>query len=843
MTSLTKSPIRTLKENMMLTSERDIWAFYRMYPKNISQNNPEEEQKTKEMLANLFQLLAPYEDIELVMLPELMNLEDRFTNLAKAFDSKTREIAEYYAKETINLLNREGSVYQPLFILGVKIQQEELAEDFKGVMDSVFRRFSENLLEMFDYEPENQEEVFIRQKEYCQELTNLLYSFGIHPLTEKEMVYVNRMQYIRGLYHRQEDENHWQTVEDITGTYISPSPNASGILRLDDELGTSYCALLPVSDLPANVSKIDLFPFAQNCPFPVELHVKVKYSSGMGNGNGRGLARRIGWLKRRFKDEQTETEMAGEEVTDHLLTIRYLLKHADERLELGKAVVETLTCFVVYGETEAEVREHSQAIIKSLDSIVKVSRARGDQIRLFYSFLYGRRLLPSQKSWRKRMNLEALAEFAYGTVVSLGMSSGWYIGRVDSLGLNGSMGEKTSLEELTYASKRYVFLNLQAIAEGIIGALFDAPHVAVTGKTGKGKTFLVGLLFLFGSFLDVKSLFIDPKGEKKKWFMKLVNDPYYQENYPLFVEYLNSFHYVTLDATKEENYGVLDPFVYLEDIEAREVAVDMVNELSALKKDHKLKGALLQEIEKVLVRRRSNERVGFMHVIEGLKENQDEKIREFGKYLFLAVNQSILRLGFSYGENKGLNFKEKTTILEISNLNLPKDGISYELYSDSDRRSLCLMVSLGRFCEMFGKQDVEQKTSIYFTEAWVFNNSSSGRAIISSLIRVGRSQMNQLVLDTQFIGDLGSEEEKGNFGCVFAFDEESEREQILKHVGLEVNETNLKEMKRMIKGQCWFRDPYGRVDKLNIHCLFEEVAEALRTTSKTANSLTEEAYR
>ncbi|EPI2198991.1 TPA: ATP-binding protein [Enterococcus hirae] len=841
MSELTKSPVRALKENMILTTEKDIWAYYRMYPKNLSQNNPEEAQKTKEMLANLFQLLAPYEDIELVMLPELMDLESRFEKLSEAFDPQTKEIAEYYAQETVNLLNREGAVYQPLFILGVKIRQADLAENFKEIFDSVFRRFSEGILELFDFEPENQEEIFDDLEEHCQELTNLLRSFAIHPLTKKEMVYINRLQYIRGLYHRREDEEHWQLIEDIEGTYISPSKEKAGILRLEDELGTSYCAILPVADLPANLSKVDLFPFAQNCPFPTEVHVKVKYCFANGKGNGM-LSKRVGLLKQRFKTEQEEAEMAGEEVSDHLLTIRYLLKHMNERMELGKAVVDTLSCFVVYGETEAEVRERSQAIIKSLGGIVSVSRARSDQIRLFYTFLYGRRLLDSQKSWRKRMNLDALAEFAYGTVVSLGMSSGWYIGRVDTLGLNGSMGEKTTLEELVHASKKYVFLNLQAIAEGIAGALFDSPHVAVSGKTGKGKSFLVGLLFLFGSFLDVKSLFIDPKGEKKKWFMRLVNDPYYQENYPLFVEYLKSFHYVTLDVSKKENYGVLDPFVYLEDIDVREVAVDMVNELSPLKGDHKLKGALLQEIEKVLEKRRLGDQVGFMHVIEGLKENQDKKIQEYGKYLFLAVDQSILRLGFSYGENKGLDFQTKTTILEIADLKLPKDDLDYELYSDSDRRSLCLMVSLGRFCEMFGKQDWEQKTAIYFTEAWVFNNSSSGKAVISSLIRVGRSQMNQLVLDTQFVSDLGSEEEKGNFGCIFAFDEETEREQILRHVGLEVNETNLKEMKRMIKGQCWFRDPYGRVDKLNIHSLFEEVTESLRTTSKTANSLVEEAY-
>ncbi|MCQ4503945.1 ATP-binding protein, partial [Vibrio parahaemolyticus] len=92
----------------------------------------------------------------------------------------------------------------------------------------------------------------------------------------------------------------------------------------------------------------------------------------------------------------------------------------------------------------------------------------------------------------------------------------------------------------------------------------------------------------------------------------------------------------------------------------------------------------------------------------------------------------------------------------IQDLKLPKDGLDPSLYSDADRKSLCLMISLGRFCEMFGKRDISHKTAIYFTEAWVFNKSNSGRAIISAMARVGRSQMNQLVLDTQFIDDLGS---------------------------------------------------------------------------------------
>lgn len=297
---------------------------------------------------------------------------------------------------------------------------------------------------------------------------------------------------------------------------------------------------------------------------------------------------------------------------------------------------------------------------------------------------------------------------------------------------------------------------------------------------------------------------------------------------------------MTLDASKKSNYGVLDPMIYLDRNNAKQVAQDMIDELSPLKNNFLLKGAVLSSIEQVLNQRDQGETVGLMNVIDLLRSHENKTVKEYGDFLYLTINDSILRLGFSYGENAGLSFHEKVTILEIQDLKLPKDGLDPSLYSDADRKSLCLMISLGRFCEMFGKRDISHKTAIYFTEAWVFNKSNSGRAIISAMARVGRSQMNQLVLDTQFIDDLGSDDEKGNFGVVFAFDEDSEREKILRHLGLEVNEKNMKEMKRMIKGQCWMRDPYGRFGKLNVHCPFEEMAAALKTTEKTSNSEAEE---
>lgn len=833
---VTNQPVKAIQKNCLINQENQIWAYFSVTPKVITQNNPQDIQNHKELLRSLFKLLSKYEDIDLVMYPQTLNLESRFEKMARLIDRKNKAVGTYYTKETVNILTYEGDVYRPAFILGVRVQSLSEAESLKEVFKKAKTAFVDEIMDLLGYEYSRPDLFFEKVQFELQDLNNLLQSYAIRPLNVKEMLYLNRLQFIRGLEHVVTEENQVRLTEDRQSATVKPLLNFKGVLSLSDDLGTTYLSFLPIAELPENMSQVDLFQFGQDLPFPCELRLKVHFPPLKGSVK---MSSKVNWLYNRFKEEEQEELKAGEEPSDRLLNIRYLVRHMKQRMQNGEPVAEWLGCFVVYGKTPEETRQNALYVVNRLNEVMAVYRAKNDQVALFYKNLMGQPL-GDQLHWKNCTNLEGLAELLFGTTSMLGMDYGWYIGRQDVLGEQGSQGEKTSLEEYIQASNRFVFLNPLAVAEGIKGALFDAPHIAVTGKTGKGKTFLVGLIFLYSSFLEVQSLFIDPKGEKRRWFHNLINNPYYQEHYPLFVAHLKSFNYVTLNAQDESNYGVLDPITYLDDTNAKQVAQDMIDELSPLGANFQLKGAVLEGIQEILKLRRDGYQVGLMNVIECLESHNDKQVSEYGKFLRLTVEHSILRLGFSYGENQGLDFKAKTTILEIQDLKLPSDKVDSNTYSDADRKALCLMISLGRFCEMFGKRDAEQKTAVYFTEAWVFSKSIAGKAIISDMARVGRSQMNQLILDTQFIGDLGDDDEKGNFGMIFAFDEDSEREKILKHVGLEVNEENLSAMKRMIKGQCWFLDVYGRIGKINIHCPFEEIREALRTTTKTGNSENEE---
>ena len=102
---------------------------------------------------------------------------------------------------------------------------------------------------------------------------------------------------------------------------------------------------------------------------------------------------------------------------------------------------------------------------------------------------------------------------------------------------------------------------------------------------------------------------------------------------------------------------------------------------------------------------------------------------------------------------------------------------------------------------------------------------------------------NALVFITQSVFDVKDENNiAGNYGSIFAFDEEQERVHILEHLGLENNSVNMDILSNMVKGQCLFKDIYGRVAKLSVHSLFSEWTQAFKTVEKSEVAYAEERY-
>ena len=85
--------------------------------------------------------------------------------------------------------------------------------------------------------------------------------------------------------------------------------------------------------------------------------------------------------------------------------------------------------------------------------------------------------------------------------------------------------------------------------------------------------------------------------------------PVLSETLPFVCRTFAKMSYVTLDATNPRNYGVLDPIVCLSRVDAKQVAQDMIDELSPLGTNHLLKGAVLKGIQEVLVQKKPDNKL------------------------------------------------------------------------------------------------------------------------------------------------------------------------------------------------------------------------------------------
>ncbi|WP_244040579.1 ATP-binding protein, partial [Lactococcus carnosus] len=97
--------------------------------------------------------------------------------------------------------------------------------------------------------------------------------------------------------------------------------------------------------------------------------------------------------------------------------------------------------------------------------------------------------------------------------------------------------------------------------------------------------------------------------------------------YPEICDYIKQIHFVTVDAKKSENHGVLDPLVFLTGQEAKNLIVSMIGEFYDLKQNEQFEKELLQMIEKYLILRENGEKVGTKNIMEALTKSETDRVR------------------------------------------------------------------------------------------------------------------------------------------------------------------------------------------------------------------------
>ncbi|HGH7948878.1 TPA: ATP-binding protein [Streptococcus agalactiae] len=824
-------PIDRIHQNLALRKDKVVVAYYRIPNTPITITDSDKKDSYKAKVAQVIKKLAKYKNFDISLIPKDYLLGEKMSDFEADLADDVKELGLETLDFTVDTLTHEMEIpYQFDWLIGVDLGKGQYNANIKEFIYNQFESIASNFASLAGYEVEVDEDWYKEHSEEELLVYSLLSTLKAKRLTDVDLFYYQRMQFLRYVPHTKSEVIANRNMLNVTDTLIKSLEG--GFLKLESAYGSSFVSVLPVGRFSTIFNGFHLGELVQRMSFPVELRFQAEFidKTKLGGTMGRSNTRYDQIMKEAYNTNTVQQ--------DDILMGAYSLKDLMKKVGNKEEIIEYGCYLVVAGSSLNQLKQRRYAILSYFDDMkVNVYEASHDTPYLFQALLYGQDLQKTTRKWNHLVTARGFSELMLFTNTQSGNRIGWYIGRVDN-----RLTAWDSIDEAIMGSKNLVLFNATvANKEDVAGKVTKNPHVIITGATGQGKSYLAQMIFLHTAQQNVRVLYIDPKRELRQHYLKVVSDPEYARKFPLRKKQIEETNFVTLDSSVKENHGVLDPIVILDKEGASSTAKNML--LYLLKNATEIKldqtTALTEAISQVIAKREAGEVVGFNQVIEALIDSESDEVQSVGRYFKAIIQNSILELAFSDGDVAGLSYEERVTVLEVADLSLPKDGSDH--ISDHESNSIALMFALGAFCKHFGERSDDETVEI-FDEAWVLMQSSEGKAVIKSMRRVGRSKYNVLMLVSQSVHDAENDDDTTGFGTIFSFYEKSEREDILKHVGLEVTPKNLEWIDNMISGQCLYYDVYGNLNMISIHNIHPDIDPLLKPMKKTVSSHLENKY-
>lgn len=824
-------PIDRIHQNLALRKDKVVVAYYRIPNTPITITDSDKKDSHKAKVAQVIKKLAKYKNFDISLIPKDYLLGEKMSDFEADLADDVKELGLETLDFTVDTLTHEMEIpYQFDWLIGVDLGKGQYNANIKEFIYNQFESIASNFASLAGYEVEVDEDWYKEHSEEELLVYSLLSTLKAKRLTDVDLFYYQRMQFLRYVPHTKSEVIANRNMLNVTDTLIKSLEG--GFLKLESAYGSSFVSVLPVGRFSTIFNGFHLGELVQRMSFPVELRFQAEFidKTKLGGTMGRSNTRYDQIMKEAYNTNTVQQ--------DDILMGAYSLKDLMKKVGNKEEIIEYGCYLVVAGSSLNQLKQRRYAILSYFDDMkVNVYEASHDTPYLFQALLYGQDLQKTTRKWNHLVTARGFSELMLFTNTQSGNRIGWYIGRVDN-----RLTAWDSIDEAIMGTKNLVLFNATvANKEDVAGKVTKNPHVIITGATGQGKSYLAQMIFLHTAQQNVRVLYIDPKRELRQHYLKVVSDPEYARKFPLRKKQIEETNFVTLDSSVKENHGVLDPIVILDKEGASSTAKNML--LYLLKNATEIKldqtTALTEAISQVIAKREAGEVVGFNQVIEALIDSESDEVQSVGRYFKAIIQNSILELAFSDGDVAGLSYEERVTVLEVADLSLPKDGSDH--ISDHESNSIALMFALGAFCKHFGERSDDETVEI-FDEAWVLMQSSEGKAVIKSMRRVGRSKYNVLMLVSQSVHDAENDDDTTGFGTIFSFYEKSEREDILKHVGLEVTPKNLEWIDNMISGQCLYYDVYGNLNMISIHNIHPDIDPLLKPMKKTVSSHLENKY-
>lgn len=815
-------------ENLLLTTDGSVFAVYHVPSFIMSPVDFKRREKAKQAVEDCLAGLKPYHDFDIMTLPYPKDLDGIIAKLLPQLSPDTKAVAVEVLEEAYQYLMTHKELCEDTDFLVVPLKSYHVSIDLKETVKSSVNaagRFAAEVLGRVTDVYEGWEESYLAQREALEKKLKILDASRV---IGSDLLYFNRFFYtfmpnIDKVTELSLLENN---LEHIGATAWNMDDKDINILALSVQGQTQFVTYLPIAYQPENMSYVHLAEKVKQLGFPVATLTKVKFSKTKGtpNNNVRFKAR---FARGRLKNTQEEAYEADSVGKQTVAESKFLVEDMERKVDNGVPMLSYLQVFVLFDWDKEVLRQKVAIVMAAMKDIkVKLSRATPYQLYLFGKMRPGKTLDSSDKNFIQVTELPAFCEDMFFTKQKVGQDVGFYIGMID----NQTGSWHSRFGEAIEASNKPVFINLFEAVHDVDGKDSSNPHIQVSGDTGSGKTFLVSYLHFYSSLFLSQTLYIDPKREKRYWYGKVLKELEDSNSYPEVQAYIRSLHFVTLDHTDKANHGVLDPLVFLDVSQAKDLIYSMINEFINLDNEKKFRTALSKAVELFSYKRKQGEKVGTLSVFEYLSQDENESVSDMADLLKEEVRNSVLSLVFSDGQNDAVDLTARNTILEIAGLDLPStENASLSL---QNRKSLAVIYALGHFIIQFGERDYSRYTLEVFDEAWVLNTTAYGRGLVDRIKRVGRSQKNFLIFTSQEPDDANnSNDEATAFGTYFCFynDGDQKIDNILKRLKVEINDESREWASNITKAQCLMKDTYGRVERLTVHGFYEPLNRLFAT--------------
>jgi len=226
------------------------------------------------------------------------------------------------------------------------------------------------------------------------------------------------------------------------------------------------------------------------------------------------------------------------------------------------------------------------------------------------------------------------------------------------------------------------------------------------------------------------------------------------------------------------------------------------------------------------------ERPSLGGVVRHLEASSDPASKNLGAVLHSMSEMRLARLCFSPTAGQRIDAEGWTTVFTLAGLTLPDASVRRDDFSYEQRLSVALLYLVSQFSRrLLNGMDRRMPKAIFLDEAWAITSTPEGAKLVPEVSRMGRSRNTALILVSQNAGDLLTEQVTNCISSVFAFrsSERVEVANVMALLGAEPSADHQAVLRGLGNAECIFRDLEGRVGRIGIDLISEDMRRWLDT--------------